>query len=61
MINNSRKNTPIDKIKNFTYYNPIIQDYISNQENLNFSNFQSSDLKNLKSENKKNKQSLFSL
>jgi hypothetical protein len=61
MNNNSFKSTPIDKIKNFSYYNIIGQDFFSNQKNLNLSNLHSSDLKNLKSENKKNKQSLFSL
>ena len=61
MNNNSFKSTPIDKIKNFSYYNIIGQDFFSNQKNLNLSNLHSPDLKNLKSENKKNKQSLFSL
>ena len=61
MNNNSFKSTPIDKIKNFSYYNIIGQDICSNQKNLNLSNLHSADLKNLKSENKKNKQSLFFL
>ena len=42
MNNNSFKSTPIDKIKNFSYYNIIGQDICSNQKNLNLSNLHSS-------------------
>ena len=55
---NSVKCTPVDKVKNYLYYQNIISNdnNLINQENMNFINFQNSDLKNLKSENRKNKQ-----
>ena len=55
---NQVKCTPIDKVKNYLYYQNIISNdnNLINQENMNFINFQNSDLKYLKSENRKNKQ-----
>jgi hypothetical protein len=56
---NQVKCTPIDKVKNYLYYQNIISNdnNLINQENMNFINFQNSDLKYLKSENRKNKES----
>ena len=56
---NQVKCTPIDKVKNYLYYQNIISNdnNLVNQENMNFINFQNSDLKYLKSENRKNKES----
>jgi hypothetical protein len=54
----SLKCTPIDKTKNYIYYQNFLpnDNNIINQENMNIGNYQNSDLKNLKSENRKNKQ-----
>jgi hypothetical protein len=56
---NQVKCTPIDKVKNYLYYQNLISNdnNLINQENMNFINFQNSDLKYLKSENRKNKES----
>ena len=51
----SLKCTPIDKTKNYIYYQNFLPND-NNQENMNIGNYQNSDLKNLKSENRKNKQ-----
>ena len=53
----SLKCTPIDKTKNYIYYQNFLPND-NNQENKNIGNYQNSDLKNLKSENRKNKQNL---
>ena len=53
----SLKCTPIDKTKNYIYYQNFLPND-NNQENMNIGNYQNSDLKNLKSENRKNKQNL---
>ena len=53
----SLKCTPIDKTKNYIYYQNFLPND-NNQENMNIGNYQNSDLKNLKSENRKSKQNL---
>jgi hypothetical protein len=56
-MNFSSLKSPIDKTKNYIYYQNFLPND-NNQENMNIGNYQNSDLKNLKSENRKNKQNL---